>query len=329
MQAGNGVRRLTSQSATPEGRASVRTVFGFPLSMLWLVLLCGSGWGCSIKMMAVNGLGDAMAAGGDTYSSDDDPELIKAATPFTLKLMESLLDQNPHHKGLLLATSSGFTQFSRAFVHLEGDELEDTNLDAAIARWDRAARLYLRARDYGLRGLELEHDGFGQMLRSDLEAAVAVTDSEDVPQLYWTAVSWIAAISLSADDTDLIGDLPVADALIDRALELDESFEDGAIHVFLITYEMSRQGGTGDPATRARRHFERAMELSDGQLAQPLVALAEAVAVPEQSRQEFESLLYRALAIDPDARPEWRMNNLIYQRRARWLLARTDRLILD
>ena len=39
--------------------------------------------------------------------------------------------------------------------------------------------------------------------------------------------------------------------------------------------------------------------------------------------------LRRALEVDPDARPEWRLSNLIYQRRARWLLERTDRLILD
>ena len=119
------------------------------------------------------------------------------------------------------------------------------------------------------------------------------------------------------------------EALIDRALELDESFESGAIHGFLITYEMSRSGAAGDPAERARGHFDRALELSGGQLASPWVALAESVALAEQDRVEFEDLLGRALAIDPDARPEWRMDNLVYQRRARWLLERTDRLILD
>ena len=53
------------------------------------------------------------------------------------------------------------------------------------------------------------------------------------------------------------------------------------------------------------------------------------IAVAEQDRAGFESLLERALAIDPDARPEWRLSNIIFQRRARWLLERADRLILD
>lgn len=307
----------------------MKRILPLPAAVLSLALLSASGVGCSINKMVVNKIGNALAAGGDTYASDDDPELIKAATPFVLKLMESLLDQVPKHRGLLLATSSGFTQFAYVFVHQEADELEDIDLDAATEGWARAARLYLRARDYGLRGLEVEHEGFVELLRSDVEAAIAMTNLKDVPQLYWTGVSWAAAISLSIDDTDLIADVPIAEALIDRAFELDESFDSGAIHVFLITYEMSRQGGTGEPAARARHHFERAMALTNGELAQPFVSLAEAVAVPEQNREEFEALLHRALAIDPDERLEWRMNNLAFQRRARWLLERTDRLIID
>jgi predicted anti-sigma-YlaC factor YlaD len=91
---------------------------------------------------------------------------------------------------------------------------------------------------------------------------------------------------------------------------------------------MARQGGTGDPAARARAHFDRAVVLSQGMQAGPFVSFAEAVDVSAQNRAEFEAMLQRALAIDPDARPEWRLANLIMQRRARWLLSRTSELIL-
>ena len=40
--------------------------------------------GCSIRRMAVNKVGDALAGGGTTFASDDDPELVKAAVPFSL-----------------------------------------------------------------------------------------------------------------------------------------------------------------------------------------------------------------------------------------------------
>jgi predicted anti-sigma-YlaC factor YlaD len=70
------------------------------------------------------------------------------------------------------------------------------------------------------------------------------------------------------------------------------------------------------------------MELSRGQLAGPLVSYAEAVCVQQQDLKSFESLLNRALAIDPNAKPEWRLMNLVTQRRAKWLLTRTDQLFL-
>lgn len=285
--------------------------------------------GCAtVKRTAVNQLGDALAAGGTTFAADDDPELVRAAAPFSLKLMEGLLAENPRHRGLLLATASGFTQYAYAFVQQEADEIADQDFAAATALRLRARRLYLRARNYGLRGLDVAHDGFVKNLRAKATDAVCCATAADVPLLYWTAAAWGAAIALSKDDADLIADQGLIEALIDRALELDEKFDHGAIHTFLITYEMARPGGTDDPAARARKHFERAMELSAAQQVGPLVSLAESVTVRGQNRAEFEALLRRAIAVDADARPEWRLLNLAMQRRARWLLARADDLFL-
>jgi predicted anti-sigma-YlaC factor YlaD len=278
--------------------------------------------------MAVNRLGDALAGGGTTFASDDDPELVKAAVPFSLKLMESLLAENPRHKGLLFATASGFTQYAYAFVQQDADEMEDKDLAAATAMRARARKLYLRARDYGLRGLETRHGGFEKALRANPRTAAQGAGAADVPLLYWTAVSWAAAIGVAKDNPDLIADLPIVEALVDRALELNEAYDHGAIHAFLVSYEMSRQGAGGKAQERARKHFERAQELCGGLQAGPLVALAEGVSVQDQNLKEFKELLARALAIDVNAKPEWRLVNLVMQRRARWLLSRTDELFL-
>jgi predicted anti-sigma-YlaC factor YlaD len=295
--------------------------------VLALALVIFSTAGCSFKKIAVNKVGDALAGGGTTFASDDDPELVKAAVPFSLKLMESLLAESPKHKGLLFAASSGFTQYSYAFVQQDAEELEGKDVTASLEMRQRARKLYLRARDYGLRGLDAAHPGFSQALRADAKTAVKVLKKKDVPQTYWTAASWAAAIVVIKNSPELIADLPIVEALIDRALELDEAYDYGAIHSFLISYEMSRQNGTGDRPASARAHFERAVQLSDGKQAGPYVSLAESVSVEQQNRKEFESLLHQALAIDPNARPEWRLANLIMQRRARWLLTQEDDLI--
>ncbi|HET9403738.1 MAG TPA: TRAP transporter TatT component family protein [Burkholderiales bacterium] len=300
---------------------------GYALVVALTVFLSTSG--CSVRNFAVNSMGDALAASGSGFGSDDDPELISAAAPFSLKLMESVLAESPGHRGLLLAATQGFVQYAYAFVEMRADEIEDRDLQAAYAQRERARRLYLRARNYGLRGLESAHPGIGRLLKADPVSAVARATEKDTALLYWTGVAWAAAISLSKDDPFLVADLPVAEALVRRALALEETYDHGTIHVFLISYEMSRAGLSADAPARARRHFERAVDLTGGLHAAPFVTLAESVAIAERNRPEFEQLLRRALALDTGARAEWRLVNTVMQRRARWLLARTDKLFAD
>ena len=276
--------------------------------------------------MAVNQVGNALAGGGGVFASDDDPELIRQAVPFGLKLQESLLAENPRHRGLLLATATGFTQYAYAFVQEDADELDDKDVAAAKVLHDRARRLYLRARGYGLRGLEVSHPGFS----TNLPAAVALATRDDVPLLYWTAAAWGAAIADSKDRPETVADLPQMVALIERALELDETFERGAIHCFFINYEMARSGvKAAEAIARAKAHFDRAVALSAGKQAAPFVTYAEAVCVKHQQHAEFEKLLKQALAIDADALPESRLANLVMQRRARWLLSKADELFAE
>ena len=296
--------------------------------LLFAIPLILASSGCSIKKIAIKKLGDALADSGTTYASDNDPQLIKDALPFSLKLIESLLAESPRHRGLLFAASSGFTQYAYAFIKEEADEIEPENFALAAEKRARARSLFLRARDYGVRGLETKHPDFGTLLNKDPQLAVKAAKAEDVALLYWTAASWGMAITLSKNEPALIVDLPVVEALVDRALELNEAFDNGAIHSFLITYEPVRQGAAGDPLERARKHFDRAMILSNGHQAGPLVSLAETVSIAKQDRKEFQSLLNRALAVDVNAKPEYRLANLVMQRRARWLLSRIDELFL-
>ena len=296
------------------------------LLVMTLAALLASG--CSIQTMAVNKLGNALAGGGEVFSSDDDPELVGGALPFSLKLIESLLAETPRHAPLLLAATRGFTQYAFGWVQQPGSEIEASDPVAAMNARARAARLYLRARGYGLRGFEVAHPGFERSLQADTARTMRGLEKRDVPLLYWTAASWGLAIAASKEQPEMIADLPLVEAMIDRALELDEGYGQGAIHGFLIAYEPNRAGGEGDPMERSRRHFDRAVELSQGKLASPFVTFAENVSVQTQNRAEFESLLQRALAIDLEAAPASRLENRLAQRHAQWLLDHADDLFL-
>ncbi len=298
------------------------------MRVLVLVALCAL-TGCSVRQVALNRAADALAQSGSAFASDGDPELIRAAAPFSLKLMDSLLEDNARHVGLLTAAARGYTQYAYAFVQQDGEELEDTDLARATQRFDRARGLYVRARGYALRGLDSAHPGMPAALERDPKATVARAQRQDVPLLYWSAVATAAWIGLSKDNAGAVAQLPVMEALIDRALELDEAWDTGAVHTFLISYELARARRSGDPLARALAHFERAVALSRGQQAAPYVALAESVSVSRQDRAEFERLLRQALSVNVDAAPQWRLANIVMQRRARWLLSRTDQLFAE
>lgn len=293
-----------------------------------LAALVVTSGGCSISKLAVNRAGDALSQGTSSFATDDDPELIAAAAPFSLKLMESLLAQSPDHLGLLTATASGFTQYSYGFVQTEAELLDATDYVRAQATRVRARKLYFRAREYGLRGLGVSHPGFAEQLRTDPEQAVRQCRKADAGLLYWTAAAWTAAIALAKDDPSLVSDLRKPQVMMDRALELDEAYGDGAIHSFLIAYSMARPDLTEPPVEVARKHYARALELARGTLAGPHVTYAESVCVALEDRACFDQAIQAALAVDPDAAPEHRLENVLMQRRAAWMSTQVDRWFL-
>jgi len=296
-----------------------------PIAVLMLVVLSG----CSIKRVAINKLGNALASGGSTFTSDDDPELVEAAIPFGLKTYESLLAESPKHTGLLLAAAQGFTEYSYAFVDSRIDEARAENLERADALRNRARRLYLRAYGYGMRGLEVHHAGFAAALDNDADSALKRVTRRDVPLLYWTAAARGLTISLSKTSPELIAELPLVETIIRRLVELDENFDAGALPEFLITLEAAHSGVKPEVQQKLmRQHFDRALELSKGKRAGTYVSFAENACVPAQDAAEFRALLEKALAVNPDADPGNRLANLVAQRRARWLLKHIDDLFL-
>lgn len=280
--------------------------------------------GCSLKRAAVDWLGDSLAEGGSVYSRDKDPELVKEALPFALKTQESLLAVSPDHRGLLLTTARGFATYA-FLLRQEVERLEAEDSARGRHLRSRVRDLFLRGRDYALHALEQTHPGFRKGLRDELEATLARTTIEDVPFLYWAGAGWAGALAAHKDDMRLLAELPIAAALIGRVLALDESYEAGAAHEFMVSYEGGRPGGD---KRLARVHYRRAVELSGGQRASVHLALAETIAVAEQDHRTFAALLDRVGALADSGVPEYGLVNEVARRRAAWLRRRMPDLFL-
>jgi TRAP transporter T-component len=286
--------------------------------------------GCgAVKKSAIKSVANTLSEGGTTFTSHNDPELIEGALPFALTLYESLLDAIPTHEPLLTATCSAYTQYAYGFVQVHAEETGFDDYEKSKHFTERALNLSLRGRDYCWRGLEVRFRGITPKLKSDAAAALAGAQKAQVPLLYWSAASLGAAISLGGiDHPELLIDWPVVRALGERALALDETWGNGAIHELLMTVE-SQGDALGGSEERARKHFARAVEIQKGLSPSPYLGLALGLVKSKQDRKEFEQLLKSALAIDPEKSPDNRLVTLIMQKRARLFLDHIDDLFLE
>lgn len=297
---------------------------------LALALVLGSGCG-PLRRAAVRDVVGVFSdlSGSRVFMEDDDPELIRQALPLVLKTYEALLASNPKNRRLFLATADAFVKYANAFVHEEADRLQELDFPRAQHLRQRASKLYLRGRAYALAGLAIDHPDFEKKLRQDPQRTLEALSAGDVALLFSAAAGWAGAISTDVSNMSLVAELPMVEAMMRRALELDEGFDGGAIHEFFITYEGSRSEAMGGSAERALEHFHRVVTLTQGQKAEPYVALASSVAVRKQDNKMFQELLHKALAVDPDAVPEWRLANTLARERAQWLLDHGPELFLD
>ena len=284
-----------------------------------LTVMLGS---CSLNKVAVNLVANTLSSGDSTvFTGEEDPKLVADALPFALKLYESLLEQTPENEDLLLTTGSIFTMYANAFIQSPASMLPGSEYERQQQMLNRAKKMYLRGRGYLLQAVELRYPGFGEHLNAGrTEQALAPTEIEDVPLLFWTAASWLGAFSTDTFDMELLLNLSKPIAVLNRALELDEAWSDGMIHDTLISIYGSLPAAMGGSEEKARYHFEKAVEYSGGLSASPYVALASTVSVANQDTEEFKQLLAKAIAINPDDNPDNRLQILLSQEKARWLL---------
>ena len=283
--------------------------------------------GCSLKKLASRSVSGVLAEGSVVYASDDDPELVGQALPFLLKTIEGLLESDPENVDLLLYACRGFSTYSYGFAELEAARVEPDDYDEFVHQRDRALRLYLRAREYCFKALDQLHPGLRDALFRNPEAALEVTTQDDVEALYWTSASWGATINLGLHRPDLVVDLPSVRALVERLLVLAPEYDDGLVQeAAMLLYALpATMGGDYEKAVAYR---EGAVELHGGTRASTWVSFASAVSVARQDREQFRTMLQKALDVDLDAVPSNRLANILAQRRAQQLLDRIDDLFL-
>ena len=239
----------------------------------------------------------------------DDPETVRDGVPSYLLLMDSLAQGSPD-ADTLASASSLYAAYAALFV----------------TDPDRAARLSARARAYADRAL-CEHGArtceLGRVDFDTLTARLEDAREDDLPMLYAYAVAWLVYIQTHSEDWTALADLPKAEALIQRVVALDDTWEGGKPHLFLGVLNTLRPPALGGDPEAARAHFERALEISGGRDLGMKVEYARGYARMLYERELHDRLLTEVLEADPRA-PGLTLTNTLAQREARALLDSAD-----
>lgn len=189
----------------------------------------------------------------------------------------------------------------------------------------RAVAAYDRAVYYGIQLLEQDYPGFQAATRNAQtmkDYAAQFTDKEDAENLFWVGYAQLGKVNAGKDRPEIVGELHVAVALLERSVELDETYFHGSGHVALGAYHARNAISELD---EAKKHFDRALELSAGKTLLPKVQYAVRYYCAKQDKANYVKLLEEVLA-SGDLDPYQRLPNTIAKRKAKRYLqkARMD-----
>jgi len=272
------------------------------LAMVWLLS------GCSTGQLVARGASPLINNGVTAMNRETDLGLARASMPANLKMLEALLIADPANTAYQLQAAMGFYGYTLAFV--EPDDQK------------RAASLYRRARTHAL--VALEHACMSEAaLTGDtatFERTLATLNAEAVPALFWTASTWGKWIELQLDDPARLAELPRVEALMQRVLDLDETYYYGGAHLFFGAYYGGRAPMFGGDFARAAKHFDRAAAINHNQLLLVDVYRARYLLRQMGERAAFHSTLTRVVeAVVND--PELNLANAVAKQEAAALLA--------
>ncbi|WP_317916956.1 TRAP transporter TatT component family protein [Vibrio sp. MACH09] len=273
---------------------------------IWF-LLCLICSGCSVvKVMDV---GSNIPYG---ILNSDDLETTKAGLPSYLLMLDGLLETYPESKSLLMAASSLNGAYAGVFVE---DEV-------------RARRMANKAFNLAVRAMCVHNKKAcnpKSMSFSDFEDVIGEmrNQKKDVPVLYSLGTAWAGYVQSNSSDWNVIADLAKVSLLMEHIYELDMSYENGMVPLYLGVLNSLLPPALGGKPEIAKTYFEQGIELSQGQNLMIKVLYAEKYAKLTFNRQLHDKLLNEVLNTTPHVHG-LTLQNVFAQKEAQRLLEQAD-----
>ena len=241
----------------------------------------------------------------DTIANSRDVQTVKEGIPAYLLLIDSFLRSSPNDPKLLMAAA----RLNDSFSMFVDDK--------------RAGLLTAKALRYALKAACISHKPACHMRKMPFDQFRKMVDGlhrKNVPAMYAAGVAWTSWIQANSGDWNAIGQLGRVKYLMKKIVALDETWDNGGPQLYLGGLETVLPASMGGHPEQGRKHFERAIQISDGKYLMDKVIYAQQYAKLTFNRKLFERLLKEVLAADPVV-PGMTLANEVAQQKARALLA--------
>lgn len=270
--------------------------------------------GCSTGQIVARGASPLIGYGIAAMDRETDLELARDSIPANLKMIEAMVLADPVNAAYRVKAAMGFCGYALGFVEADHP--------------GRAIELYRRAFDYGRAALERAGMPAASLTgdTAAFKSSLAALDAHAVPALFWTASAWAKLIELQLDDPARLAELPRVEALMQRVLDLDETYYHAGAHLFFGVYYGSRAPMFGGDFARATRHFDRAATLNHKHMLLVEVYRARYLFRQMGDRPAFHATLKRVLDAPVGAEPDLNLVNVLAKKEAAALLAQEENL---
>ncbi len=291
---------------------------------LALTALLGFGTTGCIKEMILNGQIESTRKASAAIDTLSDYEVAKSIAFSGLSQFEGMHYLAPDNEDALFSLTKSWTSATFAFIEDEMEQAEDTQgTESELYKYHQARTRagYDRAIFYGIELLEKKNPGFEAARKNDegMKAWLQgfADPDHDAPNLFWTGYAWIARVNAVKEDPELVADLFVGVALMERAAELDETYFYGSAHTILGSYHARTAMAELD---ESKREFDKAMEINGGKVLLTKFQLATKYYCMKGDKDNYVKTLTEVIEAG-DVMPEQRLSNTIAKRRAKRYLS--------
>ncbi len=273
----------------------------------------------SVMVLSITACGQLISNAKQEFAEDlsatilefDDPETIKRGVPAYLILISSMIKGDPENPDLLESGAQLYGAYSSGFT-------SSTESKKALAD---------RAFEYARRAMCIRDAGFCEISGIsyfEFEKLLATIDKGQAEHLLIFVSSWAGVIEANSADWNAIAELPKVKAGIQRVIELDETVSNGNAHLYMAVMESLLPPSLGGKPELAKKHFDRAIEISNGTNQMARVLYAEKYARMMFDRELHDELLQQVLDSAEGPKDQILINTLAKQKAAELLLDAND-----